>query len=259
MSTRYFRQYDIDQFERLGFIVVRALVAAGNLQSLQRVAAEHLQQRVAPFELERQVQYPGSALDGDAPGSNTIRRLLQAYHRDPLLAAWAKDPELVGRVQQLLDNDQLLLTQSHHNCVMTKQPAFSSSTGWRRDTRYWCFSDDLLVNTWLALGPETTKNGGLRLIPGSHRQQIDEDRLDAAQLLRTELPINRAEIDTAIEVELAAGDVLFFHADTLHAASQNQTGQAKMAVVFSYRTPANRPQATSKSTRFPDIALGGKR
>ena len=71
---------------------------------------------------------------------------------------------------------------------MTKHPGFSSATLWHQDIRYWLFDQPELVSVWLALGDETEHNGGLKLIPGSHRQDLDRGHYDAAFFLRSDLP-----------------------------------------------------------------------
>ena len=118
---------------------------------------------------------------------------------------------------------------------MTKFPGLSSTTGWHQDIRYWSFDRPELVNVWLALGPEYPENGGMRLVPGAHRLDVDRGRFDAALFLRQELPDNAELLRHAVDADLNAGDVLFFHCRTFHAASDNITTENKYSLVFSYR------------------------
>jgi phytanoyl-CoA hydroxylase len=57
--------------------------------------------------------------------------------------------------------EQPVLSRAHHNCMMTKHPAYGSLTGWHRDFRYWSFERADMVSVWLALGTETNENGAL--------------------------------------------------------------------------------------------------
>jgi len=100
----------------------------------------HLAAQTQPLEYEAQVKYPGAPVSLDAPGGRTVRRLLQACARDELYRDWATSPELAERLRQLLGG-KLELSQAHHNCIMTKNPAFSSATGWHQDIRYWSFQN----------------------------------------------------------------------------------------------------------------------
>jgi phytanoyl-CoA hydroxylase len=138
---------------------------------------------------------------------------------------------------------------------MTKHPAFSSDTGWHQDIRYWSFDRPELVTVWLALGAERPENGCLRVIPGSHRIALDRSRFDEALFFRPDLAANAELIAQAVPVELEAGDVLFFHCKTLHAASRNFTPQTKYSVVFTFRAADNRPRPGSRSAQSPELLI----
>lgn len=244
-----------EAFARDGFLIVRRLVSAERIQSMRRVALEHLEAGIEPIEYEADVAYPGAPASRDAEGGGTARRLLQAYDRDPVFAEWAGDARATAVAGQLLDTQRLHLTRCHHNCVMTKQPAFSSTTLWHQDLRYWSFQQPELINSWLALGDETPANGCMRLLPGSHRLAVGPERLDAARFLREDLDGNRELIATATTATLAPGDVLFFHAGVFHAAGRNTTDQRKLSLVFTYHDADNRPLPGSRSARLAPVPL----
>ncbi len=243
-----------EEFGRSGFIIERGLVDSGVCRKMLDAVHSSLRPPLGPLEFETDVQYPGSPAGRLSPGGDTPRRLLHAITRDAVFRAWATSPEVVDRVKQLLEADRIAVSQNHHNCIMTKHPGFSSETLWHQDIRYWLFDKPDLVSVWLALGEEYASNGGIRLIPGSHRQRLDRGRFDTALFLRPDLPENRALIDSALPAELSQGDVLFFHSRTIHAAGQNNTDQVKTSVIFTYRDEKNLPLAESRSARYPDIS-----
>src|SRR5699024_2517154 len=195
-------------FARDGFLVMRQLANAERVAQMRSLALEHAQNHVAPIEYEADVAYPGAPANRNAEGGNTPRRLLQAYDRAIVFADWATDARVTAVVAQLMGNPTLYLTRNHHNCVMTKHPRYSTATGWHKDLRYWHFEQPELVNAWLALGDETPANGCMQLLPGTHKQDFDADRLDADQFLRDDLDINQPLIATAQTVPLTPGDVL---------------------------------------------------
>ncbi len=242
-----------EEFSRSGFIIERGLVDSGVCRKMLDVVDNSLHPPLGPLEFETDVQYPGSPAGRLSPGGDTTRRLLHAFTRDAVFRTWATSPKVAGRVKRLLASDRIAVSQNHHNCIMTKHPGFSSETLWHQDIRYWLFDKPDLVSIWLALGEEHVNNGGIRLIPGSHRQHLDRGRFDAALFLRPDLDENRALIDSAVPAELSQGDVLFFHSRTIHAAGQNNTNQVKTSVIFTYRDEGNLPLAESRSARYPDI------
>ena len=249
-----FSAAEVAEFNRDGYVVVRGLAAGSECAGILSIAERDLAAHRPPVEYEADTQYPGAPVSLDAPGGRTVRRLLQACARDPAIAQWATQPEIVARLKQLL-GPRVALSQVHHNCVMTKNPSYSSITSWHQDIRYWSFARPELVSVWLALGREYFENGCLLVLPGSHKMDFAPAQLDAALFLRPDVEANKPLIGAQRRVELAAGDVLFFHCRLFHAAGHNQTADTKFSLVFTYHATDNRPLAGTRSASLPDVSL----
>lgn len=244
----------IQEFQQQGFLVLPQLASTAYCNNVMQLALDALREHTAPIEYEADTGYAGAPSSRDAEGGLTARRLLRAVGRDDLLMNWARQPLLVENLRQLL-GEQVVLSQAHHNCIMTKQPRFSSVTGWHRDSRYWQFARAELVSVWLALRDETPENGCLSVLPGSHLWAIQPEQLDAAQFLRPDLAENQALLAQAKTVALRQGDVLFFHSNLFHAAGRNQTAETKYSFVLTYRAGENLPVAGSRSASVPEVVL----
>jgi phytanoyl-CoA hydroxylase len=253
-TSPVFAPDEVRRFRADGFVVARGLADARTCTRILAVAREHLLGEVPPAEYEAQLHYPGAPASLDAPGGHTVRRLLQAYARDPVFREWATSASIAQRLRQLMGPD-VQLAQAHHNCVMTKQPRYSSVTGWHQDIRYWSFERPELVSVWLALGHEYPDNGCLSLIPGTHLLELSRERLDGALFLRADMPDNRALIDARVTPLLEPGDVLFFHCRTFHAAGANRTADTKFSLVFTYHTADNRPVPGTRSAALASVPL----
>ncbi len=248
-----FSELQIEEFESKGFIIERDLADDSTVKKMLDVVHRSVNPPLAPVEFETDVQYPGSPQDRLSRGGDTPRRLLHAYTRAGIFRQWATFDTVSRRVKQLLKTDKIAVSQNHHNCVMTKYPGYSSATLWHQDIRYWLFDQPDLISVWLALGLESRENGGIKLIPHSHRQHYDRGRFDGALFLRQDLAENQRLIETALSAELSSGDALFFHSKTLHAAGRNNTNQIKTSLVFSYHAEHNQPLAGTRSSAYPDI------
>ena len=256
MSTeRILSTQQVEQFTRDGYLILPQHVRAEALQELQQVTREQLNLRQPPFELEAEVSYPGAPASQQAAGGQTIRRLLQAYDRHPAYRDWAENLALTAAVQQLLRTKKLYINPNHHNCVMTKQPEFSSQTNWHRDTRYWHFNNKYLINAWLALGDEKAENGGMLILPGSHRWDISAEALDDAQFLLEDHPNNVGRLSLAKQVDLNAGDCLLFSAHCFHAAGANHTQKRKFSLVFTFHGEATHSLPETKSSQAEPIKV----
>ena len=254
MSESRFRPEHARRFAEAGLVVVPKLASAQRVRELREVAQTHLAAAVAPLEYEADLRYPGAPPARNAPGGATVRRLLQAYARDSVFRDWATGPEVAEPLHHIL-GPRVMLSQVHHNCVMTKQSRYSSETGWHQDIRYWSFERPELVSLWLALGREFPENGGLSFLPRSHTMEFAGDRLDDALFLHTGNPLNQALIDTRLTPLLEPGDAVFFHCRTQHSAGSNSTAETKLSLVFSYHAADNQPLPGTRSASLPSVTV----
>jgi phytanoyl-CoA hydroxylase len=237
-----------------GYLVVPRFVAQRNLEHLNEVARQQLTARAEPVEFEADLHYPGAPSSRTAAGGETVRRLLDAYARDPAFAAVAESPRIHDWMRAYF-GEEVRMSRAHHNCVMTKHPRYGSLTGWHRDVRYWSFQHEDLVSVWLALGKEEVANGALWFVPGSHNMAFDARQFDAAKFFRADKRDNAALIATAVSPPLEPGDAVFFHAKTLHSAGRNETNQVKFSLVYTYHAGSNAPLAGSRSASKPELRL----
>jgi phytanoyl-CoA hydroxylase len=250
-------------FERDGLLVLRGWSPPDLVEAVREASARQLAARQGPLELEAEVGYPGAPESKTTPGGETVRRLLRACDRGDAFRTLAALPALGQVLRELMlppgseghDDGPVLLAQSHHNCVMTKMPSFSSQTNWHQDVRYWSYQRPELISAWFALGDETEENGCLSFIPGTHRMNFGRDRLDDSLFLRTDREDNVALIAGAVTPSLAAGDLVLFHCRLFHAAGRNRTQQTKFSLVCTYRTADNLPLKGTKSASVGDIGV----
>jgi len=249
-----FSPAEVLRFNELGYAILRNICEPHLVERMIAVTKYGLKNDVEPVEYEADLKYPGAPESATADGGRTIRRLKQAISRDAVFMEWVQHPGIVQRLRQLL-GEQLVCPLAHHNCIMTKEPRFSSDTGWHQDLRYWSFTRPDLISVWLALGPERKENGCLQLIPGSHRQIYPPSSFDKDLFFRSDLPENQEVIQNRVLAELNPGDVLFFHARTLHAATRNSSQQTKFSVVLTFRSLDNPPIPDSRSASHPELLL----
>ena len=255
MSTLFLSREQIDEFYRCGFLVLRSLVNEDLVEELLEEIRGNLEPLREPVEFEADVGYPGAPAGRESEGGKTPRRLLQALRRSEIFERVLDLSSVKGALKDLLGADSLLVSRNHHNCVMTKYPGFSSETNWHQDIRYWSFERPELISVWFSLGEENVKNGGLRIIPGSHKRNLSETRLDDRKFLRTDLTENQRLIQQAEEVKLSRGDVLFFHCKVFHAAASNGTDLPKFSPVFTVHTIDNEPSRGTRSAELPGYSI----
>jgi phytanoyl-CoA hydroxylase len=253
-QTNRIIETQIAELNERGYVVVPGFVPDRELAELNEAARSQLAARAQPLELEADLRYPGAPPSRVAAGGETVRRLLDAYARDPAFSARAAAPA-VRRWMEAYFGERALMSRAHHNCLMTKHPRYGSMTGWHRDIRYWSFAEENLVSVWMALGAESVENGALWLVPGSHGMAFDADRFDEARFFRADRADNVEIIRGAVSPPLAPGDALLFHCNTLHSAGQNLGERVKFSLVYTYHGRSNAPTAGTRSASKPELAL----
>lgn len=253
-NTRGMTHSERMHFEEHGYVILKNFASSSMVDRMLQVTLNGCERAIAPVEFEAELHYPGAPASIGDTGGRTIRRLKQAHSRDIVFTEWVTSPSLKNSLQQLL-GPELVCPLAHHNCIMTKEPRFSSDTGWHQDIRYWSFMRPDLVSVWLALGQETLENGCLQLIPGTHRMTFGQHQFDKELFFRDDLPENQELLSKKIHAELNSGDVLLFHCRTLHAASRNHTEQTKYSLVFTFRAVDNPPKIGSRTAASPEILI----
>ncbi|MBD3672132.1 MAG: phytanoyl-CoA dioxygenase family protein [Planctomycetaceae bacterium] len=249
-----FTEDEVSSFQENGYLIVRHLLDDATRQAMRERTLSDLEALVEPIEYEAELQYPGAPESIQAEGGKTPRRLKTAHSRDPIFLETLKRPEFLNRLQQLL-GPTIIMPTAHHNCIMTKEPDYSSDTGWHQDIRYWRFEQRNLVTVWMALGDEYPENGSLKVISGSHQKIYTPEQFDEELFLREDLSENQELLSNVEHLSLSAGDVLFFHCRTFHAATRNYTDQPKYSAVFTFRGGDNAPIEGSRSASMPEITL----
>jgi phytanoyl-CoA hydroxylase len=244
----------IDELREKGYVVIPQFVTEAGLRELNAAARTQLRNRVPPLEFEADLQYPGAPPSRAAAGGETLRRLLDAFARDPVFARWGTAPGL-RRWMEAYFGENVLMSRAHHNCLMTKHPRYGSLTNWHRDIRFWSFAREDLVSVWFALGKEEVDNGALWFVPNSHRMQFDSDRFDEAKFFRTDRADNAALIRTAQSPRLAPGDAVLFHCNTLHSAGTNQSDAVKFSLVYTFHGRSNAPKQGTRSASKSEVPM----
>jgi phytanoyl-CoA hydroxylase len=254
MAVRPTVHAQIEQLRGQGYVVLSRFVPADALANLNEVARAQLAARTGPLEFEADLQYPGAPPSHTAAGGETVRRLLDAYARDPVFAEWATSPASCEWMEAYFA-EHVLMSTAHHNCLMTKHPLYGSMTGWHRDIRYWSFEREDLVSVWLALGEETVDNGALWFVPGSHTAEFAADRFDKSKFFRGDRADNAELLRRAVSARLEPGDAVFFHCNTLHSAGKNLSDAVKFSLVYTYHGQSNAARAGTRSASKPEVAL----
>ena len=83
------------------------------------------------------------------------------------------------------------------------------------------------------------ENGCLRLIPGSHKQWLDEQhqRLDRDSSFSHGLTADQVDESVALDLEMIPGEVVFFNEAIQHGSDGNSSDMPRLAYALRFTTP----------------------
>lgn len=145
---------------------------------------------------------------------------------------WAADlmrnSSLVSAVQQILGEDVLVWETQ----IFAKPAHSSSYIAWHQDLTYWGLDLEYEeVTAWIALSASTHVSGCMRVIPGTHKNDIVEhvckDSKDSLLSLGQELAVSVDE-EEAVDLVLMPGEMSLHHGKIFHASHGNQSDDARI-------------------------------
>lgn len=150
---------DLQGFERDGFLTVDQLITP------DEVAVYH-------SELDRLIADPAVRADERSiiePKSQKVRSVFEVHRISEVFARLVADERVVGRARQILGSDVYV-----HQSRINVKPGFGASGFyWHSDFETWHAEDGLpnmrAVSVSIALTENHDTNGGLMIMPGSHK------------------------------------------------------------------------------------------
>src|SRR2546426_75563 len=210
MPTKVLSDLQAQQFHRDGFLVLRSLFDAEEAEILRRAAKADAAFKKHAYDLK----------DGEGGVSKLV---LWNKAGEDLYGAVARSHRIVDALEQLLGDE----VYHYHSKMSIKEPFTGGAWNWHQDYGYWymngCLFPDL-ASAFIAVDPNTRENGCLQVLRGSHKLgRIEHGKFGeqtGADPERVEQALKLMEL---VYVELAPGDTLFFHSNTLHCSDQNKS------------------------------------
>jgi ectoine hydroxylase len=178
--------------------------------------------------------------------SNEVRSIFEVHRIDDLVAELVADPRIVDRARQILGSEVYV-----HQSRINYMPGFrGNGFYWHSDFETWHAEDGMpamrAVSVSIALTDNHPFNGGLMIIPGSHRTFVScagetpEDNYKSSLQQQeigvpSEQDIARLAAGAGIEQFTgAAGSALWFDSNCMHGSANNITpfARSNIFVVF---------------------------
>ena len=201
-----------EQFEREGFLILRALFSPSEIASLR----EHF--------MALHAAGPVGNLFQPKP-MNEVDDILQAYPRfmhphrvDEISRRTMLDARYYQILRELLGEEPI----SAQSMFYWKPPG-ARGQALHQDNFYLTVAPGSCYASWLALDPIDAENGGLFVVPGSHKTDLQcphlADFSESFAAEEVDLPAGMNPIPAAMN----PGDCLFFNGSLIHGSYSNKS------------------------------------
>ncbi|MFF8928329.1 ectoine hydroxylase [Streptomyces longwoodensis] len=246
---------DLRAFERDGFLTVDQLITDDEVAVYRR-------------ELERLVADPAVRADERSvvePGSGDIRSVFEVHRLSAVFDRLVRDERVVGRARQILGSDVYV-----HQSRINVKPGFGAGGFyWHSDFETWHAEDGLpgmrTVSVSIALTENHDTNGGLMIMPGSHRTFLGcagatprDNYKKSLQMQDAGTPSDEALTTMASQFGIKlftgrAGSATWFDCNCMHGSGDNITPfpRSNVFIVFNsventavepFAAPVRRPE-----------------
>jgi non-heme Fe2+,alpha-ketoglutarate-dependent halogenase len=119
----------------------------------------------------------------------------------------------------------------------TKEAHDPSYVSWHQDLTYWGLEPAEITTAWIALSPSTPESGCMRVIPGTHKQDvIPHTETFAADNLLSRGQEIQVEVDEAqaADVVLQPGEMSLHHVKLIHGSAANRAADRRIGFAIRY-------------------------
>ncbi|MBZ6232676.1 ectoine hydroxylase [Streptomyces olivaceus] len=249
-------QGDLQALDRDGFLAIDQLIGPDEVEVYQR-------------ELERLTTDPAIREDERSivePQSKEIRSVFEVHRISEVFAKLVRDERVVGRARQILGSDVYV-----HQSRINVKPGFGASGFyWHSDFETWHAEDGLAnmrtISVSIALTENYDTNGGLMIMPGSHKTFLGcagatpkDNYKKSLQMQDAGIPSDEALTKMASEYGVKlftgkAGSATWFDCNCMHGSGDNITPFPRSNVFIVFNSVENTAvEPFSAPIRRPDF------
>ncbi|MFC7810879.1 ectoine hydroxylase [Streptomyces olivaceus] len=234
-------QGDLQALDRDGFLAIDQLIGPDEVEVYQR-------------ELERLTTDPAIREDERSivePQSKEIRSVFEVHRISEVFAKLVRDERVVGRARQILGSDVYV-----HQSRINVKPGFGASGFyWHSDFETWHAEDGLAnmrtISVSIALTENYDTNGGLMIMPGSHKTFLGcagatpkDNYKKSLQMQDAGIPSDEALTKMASEYGVKlftgkAGSATWFDCNCMHGSGDNITPFPRSNVFIVFNSVEN--------------------
>lgn len=239
VATTRSRQYDAD-----GVVQVAALLTSSEVGEIR----DAFMTQVAA---DRTIGFDDGVPAGD-PLARFPRIIHPHRHRDLPIGELSSRLMIDRRIWSIVE--ELIGPVYAAQSMFYFKPPGGRGQALHQDNLFLRAAPDTCLAVWIAVDDVDADNGGLAVVPGSHRQEIIcPDTADETESF-TNMAVAVPDGLHLVQTEMRAGDALFFHGSLVHGSLSNRTtDRFRRSLIFHYI-----PRDSVEVARFYSPLLDGE-
>ncbi len=114
-----------------------------------------------------------------------------------------------------------------------KQPGVTETPP-HQDNYYFCLNPPIALTLYVALSEQSTENGGLQIVKGSHNEKTREHNSSMVKAFSSGITLSKEDEKNIVQYHLNPGDAAIHHCNIIHFANANKTDKNRKALSFRF-------------------------
>ena len=212
----------VQSYRDHGYLAVPGVLSAAEVAELQRVTDELV-------DASRGVAAHTDVYDlepGHSAAEPRVRRIKSPDLQHEVYARTLRHPAILDIVEQLIGPG----VRYRSTKLNLKSAGYGSPVEWHQDWAFYPHTNDDILAVGVCIDAMSDANGGLLVVPGSHRGPLYDHHQDGWFVGA----ITGAEVDSAqvAQLEVPAGGISLHHVRTVHGSVPNRSPRPRRLLLL---------------------------
>ena len=212
----------VQSYRDQGYLAVPGVLSAAEVAELQRVTDELV-------DASRGVAAHTEVYDlepGHSAAEPRVRRIKSPDRQHEVYARTLRHPAILDIVEQLIGPG----VRYQSTKLNLKAAGYGSPVEWHQDWAFYPHTNDDILAVGVCIDAMSQANGGLLVVPGSHRGPLYDHHQDGWFVGA----ITGAEVDTeqVVQLEVPAGGISLHHVRTVHGSVPNRSPRPRRLLLL---------------------------
>ena len=215
-------EQQVQSYRANGYLAVPGVLSAAEVEVLQRVTDDLV-------EASRDVDAHTDVYDlepGHSAAEPRVRRIKSPELQHEAYARTLRHPAILDIVEQLIGPG----VRYQSTKLNMKSAGYGSPVEWHQDWAFYPHTNDDILAVGVCIDAMTEANGGMLVVPGSHRGAVYDHHQDGYFV--GAITDNEVDTDQVVQLEVPAGGISLHHVRTVHGSVPNHSPRPRRLLLL---------------------------